>query len=369
MPAEVLRSTAIQSVPCFEHPHVNSNDFTTVASPGKHCSFHGTTGTLFGMQIVNLCLTIATLGAYHFWGTAEVRRYLFSHTAFDGDRFAYHGTGKELYQGFLKAMVLFGIPYFSLGAVHTLLTLPRWADLLSQSLAALILFFYVPIALVSARRYRCSRTSWRGIRFSFRGRTKDFVAIYVRGWLFTVLTLGSFFPYFQTQRQAFLHGHTYFGNQRFHFSGHGSGLVVPFTITLLVTYAVLFLCGLTLALHLDNGGLALFLIPFVVGPTWIWLLARKHRYFWKHTSFGEAHFSSAITWQSLLTLYVGNLALLLITLGLAWPWITIRNARFFTGTLSLHGPTNFDQIRQETTLSSVTGEGLSNLFGNGFDMD
>ena len=48
------------------------------------------------MQIVNVCLTILTLGVYHFWGKAKVRRYLFSHTAFAGDRFAYHGTGKEL---------------------------------------------------------------------------------------------------------------------------------------------------------------------------------------------------------------------------------------------------------------------------------
>jgi uncharacterized membrane protein YjgN (DUF898 family) len=321
------------------------------------------------MQVVNLCLSLATLGAYHFWGMAKVRRYLFSHTAFDGDRFSYHGTGKELYQGFLKAMVLFGIPYFSLVAVHTLWTLPRWTDLVSQSLAALILFLYVPIAIVNARRYRYSRTSWRGIRFSFRGRTTDYVAIHVRGWLYTFLTLGSYFPYFQTQRQAFLNGHTYFGNQRFHFSGHGSGLVIPFVITLFVTYLILFLCGLALFLHLDHAALAFLLIPLLVGPAWMWLLARNHRYFWNHTTFGEARFSSAITWQSLFTLYAGNLALLLVTLGLAWPWITIRNARFFIDTLSLQGPTNFDQILQETTPSSVTGEGLSNLFGTGFDMD
>ena len=368
-PADTIRSVSIEPIPCSQPSHVNSSDSAGSASPEKRCSFHGTGGDLFGIQIVNLCQSIATLGAYHFWGTANVRRYLFSHTAFDNDRLAYHGTGRELCHGFLKAMALFGMPYFCLGAVHTLWTLPRWADLLSQSLATLILFFYVPIAIVSARRYRCSRTSWRGIRFSFRGKTKEFVAIHVRGWLFTVLTLGSYFPYFQTQRQAYLRGQTYWGNQRFNFSGHGSDLVVPFTITLFVTYSALFLSGLAMGLRLDNAGLTLFLIPFLVGPTWVWLLAQKHRYFWNQTTFGEAHFFSTIRWQSLLTLYVGNLTLLLITLGLAWPWITIRNARFFAETLSLQGPTNFDQILQETIPSSMTGEGLSNLFVGGFDMD
>lgn len=332
-------------------------------------SFHGVGGTLLGMQIVNVCLTIVTLGAYHFWAKAKIRRYLFSQTSFAGDRFAYHGTGKELYQGFLKAMVVFGIPYFSLGAAQSLLALPQSVDFLLQAMAALVLFLYVPIAIVNARRYRCTRTSWRGIRFSFRGRTADFLKLYFKGWLFTVLTLGTYYPYFQTQRQAFLHSHTYFGNQRFRFTGHGSGLMVPFAVTLFTTYAVLCLCGLALALQLTNAGLTLLLIPFVLGPVWVWLLGQKQKYYWDHTTFGEARFSSSITWQKLFGLYLGNLALLLLTLGWAWPWVTVRNARFFTGTLSLQGVTALDRVLQDTTETSVTGEGLSNLLDTGFDMD
>lgn len=321
------------------------------------------------MHIVNTCLTIVTLGAYHFWGKAKIRRYLFSQTAFAGDRFVYHGTGKELYQGFLKAMLVFGIPYFALSAAHAFLALPGWVDLSLQMLAGLVLFLYVPIAIVNARRYRCTRTSWRGIRFSFRGRTWDFLKLYAGGWFFTVLSLGTYYPYFQTRRQAFFHSHTYFGNRRFQFTGHGSGLMVPFAVTLFLTYVVLSLCGLTIALQLTNAWLTLLLIPCLLGPVWIWLLAQKQKYFWDHTWFGAARFSSAVTWQKLFTLYLGNLSLVLVTLGFAWPWVTIRNARFFTNTLSLEGPTDLDLVLQETTDSSVTGEGLSNLLDTGFDMD
>ena len=88
-----------------------------------------------------------------------------------------------------------------------------------------------------------------------------------------------------------------------------------------------------------------------------------------HTTFGPARFASSITWQRLLTLYLGNLALLFVTLGFAWPWVTVRSARFFTSTLSLEGSVNLDRILQETTTSSVTGEGLSNLLDTGFDMN
>lgn len=94
-----------------------------LTSSPLRASFHGTGGTLLGMHVVNACLTLLTLGGYHFWAKAKIRRYLFSQTSFAGDRFAYHGTGKELYQGFLKALLVFGIPYFLLSAAHTFLDL------------------------------------------------------------------------------------------------------------------------------------------------------------------------------------------------------------------------------------------------------
>ncbi len=380
-PACGTRFAVVVPTPSEQHSHASGDLrpptlLTSVPSgsaepldPIKHGSFHGAGGTLLGMQIVNVCLTILTLGAYHFWAKAKIRRYLFSHTAFAGDRFAYHGTGKELYQGFLKAMLVFGIPYFSLGAAHTFLTLPPSVDPFLQAMAGLVLFLYVPVAIVNARRYRCTRTSWRGIRFSFRGRTVDFLKLYFKGWLFTVLSLGTYYPYFHTQRQAFLHSHTYFGNQRFHFTGHGSGLMVPFAVTLFTTYAVLCLCGFALALQLTNGGLTLLLIPLGLGPVWVWWLGQKQKYCWDHTTFGDAQFSCSITWQQLFTLYLGNVALLVVTLGWAWPWVTVRNARVFLGTLSLQGTTDLDHVLQDSTETSVTGEGLSNLLDTGFDMD
>ena len=51
--------------------------------------------------MVNLLLTIVTLGIYRFWAKTRIRRYLWSQTEFLGDRFEYTGTGKELLIGFL----------------------------------------------------------------------------------------------------------------------------------------------------------------------------------------------------------------------------------------------------------------------------
>ena len=64
--------------------------------------FHGTGGSLYGIHIVNMLLTGLTLGIYYFWGKVKVRNYIFSQSEFEGDRFAYHGTGKELLIGWLR---------------------------------------------------------------------------------------------------------------------------------------------------------------------------------------------------------------------------------------------------------------------------
>lgn len=339
------------------------------STPTVSFLFHGFGSTLFGMQLVNLCLTILTIGLYHFWAKAKIRRYLFSQMAFAGDRFAYHGTGKELYIGFLKAMLIFGVPYFALTAAREFLEFNPWIDRMLQWMAGIVLFLYVPIAIVSARRYRCSRTSWRGIRFSFRGGTWDFLKLYSAGWLLTALSLGTYYPYFQTKRQAFLQSHTFFGNQRFHFTGQGSGLILPFAMTLFVTYLIVGLCALALWLRLANAVLALLLIPLILGPSWIWFLSKKQKYFWDHTTFGTAEFCSSITWQKLFTLHLGNALLLLGTLGFAWPWVTVRKACFVASNLTLRGLVNLDEILQHTSETSLAGEGLSNLLDTGFEMD
>src|SRR6266571_8245107 len=73
-------------------------------------SFHGSGGTLLGIHVVNVLLILLTLGVYYFWAKTRVRRYLFSQSRFAGDRFAYHGTGKEMLLGFLRAFVMFFLP-------------------------------------------------------------------------------------------------------------------------------------------------------------------------------------------------------------------------------------------------------------------
>jgi uncharacterized membrane protein YjgN (DUF898 family) len=306
-------------------------------------AFAGSGWSLAGISAINWLLTLLTLGVYYFWGKVRVRRYLTGQTEFAGDRFAFHGTGKELLLGWLKVLLVFGLPVAALNLLASLGALGPMLQIGLGVLTSLIFVLFIPVATVGARRYRLSRTSWREIRFSFRGQATQYIRIYFTGWLLSLLTLGIYYPYFDIRRYEFLTSHAYLGNQSFRFSGSGRDLLPSFLGCLLLTVPTLGLC-------------------------WFWWSAKRQRYLWDRTGLGEAHFRCTIRAGALLGLTVTNLLLILLTLGCAWPWTRIRSLRFLLRNLSLEGFVDFDRIRQDAQTADAAGEALAGFLDVGFDL-
>ena len=306
----------------------------------RRFAFHGDGGKLFGIVVTNILLTLVTLGFYRFWGRCRVRRYLWSQTEFEGDRFMYHGTGRELMRGFAKAMLIFGVPFLVANLLPLLGGL-AWV-VAGQVLTSVIGLVFAGVGMVGARRYRLSRTSWRAIRFSFRGGVRAYMGILLKGSLLTALTLGFYAPVFKTERHRFMVAHSYFGNRRFGFDGAGKALIGPYVVALLLTLPTL-------------------------GISWLWYAARCHRYFWEHTSFDTARFRPSFTPGQLVTLWLGNLLLILGTLGLGFAWATARTARFLCTGLVLEGPLDLAGIEQDAQAVSATGEAIADFLDLGFD--
>ena len=315
----------------------------TAAPQLRRLYFYGSGGTLFGIHIVNILLTLVTLGIYYFWAKVRVRAYLLSQTELLGDRFAFHGAGKELLIGWLRAALVFGLPALALAVGPDLIGAGGGVQMIARTLLTILTVVFIPVATVGARRYRLSRTSWREIRFSFRGRALDFVKLFVTGSLLTAITLGLYYPVFEVRRYAFMASHAYFGNRRFAFDGRGRDLFTVYCLALLLW------------------------IP-TLGLSWFWYLARRQRYLWEHTAFETARFHSTVTGWRLFLLKLGNLLLLVLTLGLAWPWVTARNARFAVRYLTLDGPLDLERIQQEAQVATATGEGLAGFLDVGFDL-
>ena len=302
--------------------------------------YHGEGGALFGLMIVNVLLSIITLGIYSFWAKNKVREFHYGHTSLDGDRFAYHGTGGELFAGALKAGLLMALLGGGLTAI-TEMSRRGLIDPLAMfgAVAAfyLAIFFLMVIAVNGARRYRLTRSSWRNIRFSFHGRWQQFLGVVVGGALLSVITLGFYTPWFQNSRRAFFVRNARFGSEPFLYDGKGKALFTEYLKALLLTLPTL-------------------------GLIWIWYAAFKHRYFWNHTAMRGARFRSTVSGGQLFGLIFTNGLLVLITFGLAMPWAITRTHTFYCNALSLHGTVDWAAIEQRAQTATATAEGLAESF-------
>ncbi|TKB67570.1 MAG: DUF898 domain-containing protein [Nitrospira sp.] len=381
----VVDAAPHQDVESVDREGVRTEDTQRPGSKRQRAVFYGTGGTLFGIHLVNTLLTLATLGFYYYWAKVRVRTFLFSQTEFAGDRFSYHGSARELLNGALKAGLIFGVPYFVLENAGPFLGASMAIQIGLQTAAWLLLFLFIPFAISGARRYRLSRTAWRGIRFSFQGNTLHFIKLWLLGYFLTGVTLGLYYPYFSTKKHAFLTAHSYFGSEPFKFSGNGAALFRPFLTMYLSAVTVAFIVGLGLYSFIEFP-MPNFTEPETMGPLvigavaglligalvlrllWLPYSVKEQRFFWEQTSIGASRFQLPITLWPYLKLKLGNLLFMICTLGLAWPWITIRNIQFMTDHLTLVGADNFNEIVQAYDGAPPIGEGLDGFLDTGFDL-
>jgi uncharacterized membrane protein YjgN (DUF898 family) len=223
----------ITSQPAFEQhgPHVTSSD-TAVVFTGRRSDFRRlvTRGAL---------LELVTFGFYRFWLVTRMRRHLWSNTVTDGDAPEYNGTPKELLIGFLFAIAVLGPVYLG----YFLLGLEAERLQAFASFPLIILFYlFMQFALYRARRYRLTRTVWRGVRFGMGGSGLSYMWRAGLWTLLAVVTLGLAFPWRQAALERFKMRHTSYGELQGQFSGTGGQLfrrVWPLWLTVVVLLVVM----------------------------------------------------------------------------------------------------------------------------------
>jgi len=313
------------------------------SSESRPFRFFGEGGTLFGIHIVNLFLALLTLGIYTFWGRVKIRKYIWGQIEFEGDRFSYHGTGMETFLGWVKAFFIFGIPYLIFREVPTLAGLSKTLIFTGAGISVLLILAFIPMAIVGTRRYRMSRTAWRGIRFSFRETWKGYMPIFWwRGFL-RIITLGLYTPFYDARRDRFLISNTNVGNRRFNYDGQGADLFSNFFVAWILAFPTLYI--------------SLF-----------WYHVVKTRYMWNHTTLDGARFNSTITFGGMFSLYFINALLVLFTLGFGFPWAETRTLHYLSFNLTLDGPADLAAIEQDAQSVNATGEELSSFLDLDFDL-
>ncbi|MDH5741697.1 MAG: YjgN family protein, partial [Nitrospira sp.] len=291
-------------------------------------------------------------------------------TGFEGDRFAYHGSGKELLIGWLKMMSCVGIPYSAMTYGVTWLGADPQTVLIFGLIAWLILFAFPPLASVWAMRYRFSRMSWRRVRFAFHAPVRSFLILVLKGTFLTLVTLGLYYPIYVSQKRAFLVSHTFFGSEPFNFNGQDKELFLACFKSILISIFLFFFGFVASFLWLAMG--MWFMFPACMGILlmliWAYLHAEIQRFFWNHTSLRSACCRSTVEFDTFYWLKLGNLALLMLSLGLAWPWVRTRNIRYEYKHHALEGPVELTGIVQNFKDASATGDEAAGFFDAGFDV-
>src|SRR5882672_6169421 len=112
-------------------PSIDRGAAANVAGPGKRhpVQFTAAAGEYFRIWIVNLALTIVTLGIYSAWAKVRKRRYFYGHTRIDGEGFEYRANPVAILKGRLIAVAALAV-YYGVGQFAPLYQPLLWIPLI-----------------------------------------------------------------------------------------------------------------------------------------------------------------------------------------------------------------------------------------------
>lgn len=382
--------------------------------------FTGRRGPFFRLLLVNLILTILTLGIYRFWAKTNVRRFIWSNIRFLGDPLEYTGKGSELLLGFLIVLAVL----FPLGLVYEAIQSLAPPDETALRVGLEVLYYITIFALIQigfyrAWRYRMSRTAWRGIRLGLDGSTWTFLKLSLGWTVLTVLTLGLAYPWMAVELWRYQITHTRIGQTAAEFTGTGRDLIFPW-ICVLGPFLILFV-ALSMSIYLSGAPINVVIREVVIGENndpilsallvasaisylatpvaWLWYTIRLLQYQVSGTSIAKASVSSRLPEIRLIifaalsiilvllpTVFVGAaiyvssglddgsliiFAILGVVAGLVlfplvWTMVfTFELIKQLFIQTTVDNPKNLEIVIQSASDSQKTGEGLADAFDIG----
>ena len=353
---------------------------TQALSPARRVTFvfRGKAGEFFGIWIVNLLLSVLTLGIYSAWAKVRSNRYLYSNTLLDGASFDYLADPLKILKGRLIAFAFFAALVGS-QYIHPGLT----------ALLLLLGWFAVPWLIVRSRMFNARNTAWRNVRFNFTGRTAEAVKIFIWFPILTVFTLFLLYPYVSYRGKRFLIENHWYGKTKFEFDGmadyfYGTYLIV-IAIFIVLGAVLSILAGpflqevLILAAQSPEQGTqvdavrlgavfwfgygALILLYMAVG---VFVVTRITNYIIGHTQLDGDRLESTLRVGPMMWLYFTNLLAIIFSVGLLIPWAVIRTLRYRHHNRHIHlaGDPGRHRAHEDGEVSA-TGEEVGEFFDLG----
>ena len=345
-----------------------------------------TWGGILPITLLNAVLNIITVTLWRFWGRTRVRRYLWSTTTVNGTPLEYTGSGFEL---FIFVMLAIFLPiYAAMFAGQLLLPPDQFMIVFGLAYIPILLLFswLLGVAVWVARRYRLSRTRWRGIRLGQTGSANGYAWASIGYSILTSLTLGWYAPAAEMRLTRRLWNETFFGDRRFAVDHPDEGLAGPlypsFAIAWIAGVIGYFIfIGLYMALIIDDieaGTTPVMDVMFLlkiygaaavygifVGIASLAYAAATFRRKAEVLTFEGVRFKLNVHMLSLAWIYIVNFLIVVFTLGFGLPIAQMRLWRYLLSRLKADGEIDIAAIRQNADKGPKSGEGLADAFDIG----
>ncbi len=345
-------------------------------------AFRGSAREYFRIWIVNLCLTLLTLGIFSAWAKVRKKRYFYSHTTLDGTPFQYLGQPVPILKGRVIAATAFLIYYAS---SHFFTFLMPYILATGAVLA--------PWVIVRSAAFNARYSAFRNMTFQFEGRYRDalgvlyvwgIVPVLVVGTMFSwwgqpvvagvvFLAFGISFPWWIRRFKNFIIGHTIYGGKKGVFSATGGQFFMVYFISGLIIVAMMIITGILAAtlvasIRKSQVLLSVLAVPMYAGYVlaYAYLQAHSSNLLWNNTQLGPLSFQSTLLGRGMAKLYLTNAIGIIASLGLLTPWAVMRTLKYRADNL---------RVLQEGELTEFFGsetsavQAIGSEMGDFFDVD
>lgn len=361
------------------HPPEIHTEQESISKPAPiysgEIAFSGQTGEFFGIWVVNILLSILTLGIYSAWAKVRTNQYFYGHTRIDGHSFDYLATPIQILIGRILAILLF--------ALYTVIT--QFVPIVGL-FVALGFFFLIPWLINQGLRFNLRMTRHRNVRFAFAGSYGGAFLNFVVFPILSVFTLYLMLPYVLKRIDQYMHENISFGSKQLNVNLKGETYYLVALIVSVVSGVVMVIFGALLGafgLSFENlindeqeaVSAAIAIVPVVLFIAYYIMftaISAIYQAMIRNHIFASSEFTDVASFESVLKpldyailLFTNGLAII-FSLGLAYPWAKIRKAKMLADVTTV---TLYPQVLTIIDTQEEQNSSFAEEAANVFDID
>lgn len=335
-----------------ETPRIPSGEGITKKENKVPFEFSGSGSEYFKIWLVNIILSVITIGIYSAWAKVRRKQYFYGSTKLSGSSFEYLANPVKILKGRLIV-----VGFFILYSVLSNL-LPLVSGIMS-----LVFILILPWLIVRSLVFNARNSALRNVRFGFKGSIKEAVKVYILWPLAAALTLGALSPYVFFRQKKFVVENSVYGRTAF-----------VFTATAREYYRIFFGALIPIITGIILIVVAGFFLPpvsaLVVLVLYLYLMAyfsvKTTNLLFNTSSLSHHRFEAGLKTGEYMMLVLTNSLGVALTLGLFFPWAKVRTVQYKLQHVALLASGNLEGfIADEEKQVSAIGEEI----GDFFDMD